>query len=102
MSIAIHTTALRGAADDIDAAVASAKQNVQLSLEPSATAAQATANWQSSAALAECRQAWFDHLNDLVTRTAEAAEKLRSSATDYEETERRITESLQDLHWEPE
>ncbi|HVK20587.1 MAG TPA: type VII secretion target [Actinokineospora sp.] len=101
MTIAIHTAHIRQAADDIDAALAGAKQNVQASLEPSSAAMDGNPGWQSSAALAECRQAWFDHLNDLVTRTAEAAEKLRGTATDYDEAERRITESLEDLHREP-
>ncbi|GAA0239769.1 hypothetical protein GCM10010492_43660 [Saccharothrix mutabilis subsp. mutabilis] len=74
-------SALRQAADDVDDAVAGARENVANSLEPSSTAASANRGWLSSGALAECRQAWSDHLVGVIERTAEA---------------------LDDLHWEAE
>jgi hypothetical protein len=37
-----------------------------------------------------------------VNRTSHAADNLRASASEYEETDRRIAESLQALHWESE
>ncbi|MEU7525273.1 type VII secretion target [Saccharothrix sp. NPDC042600] len=102
MSINVNPGALRQAADDVDDAVASARENVVNSLEPSSTAASANPGWLSSGALAECRQAWSDHLVGVIERTAEAAEKLRESAKDYEDVERRVAEALDDLHWEAE
>lgn len=46
MTIAIHTADVRQAADDIEAAIASARQNVQSSLDPSTAASAATTNWR--------------------------------------------------------
>lgn len=48
-----------------------------------------------------CRQAWSVHLNDVVKRTGEAVEKLRATAKDYQDVERRI-EALEDVRWESE
>lgn len=102
MSIEVNPIALRAAASSIDDATASALENVKNSLTPSHTAAADHPGWASSAGLDACRQAWLDHLTDLVRRTAEAAEKLRDSATDYQELERRTTEAIESIHWEAE
>lgn len=37
-----------------------------------------------------------------LAEAVEVAEKLRASAKDYEDVERRITEALEDIHWESE
>jgi uncharacterized protein YukE len=100
--IDIHPPALRDAADAIDDATKSALDNVRYSLAPSASAVQGNPGWKSSAALRECKQAWETHLDDLVRRTSDAVDNLRASATDYEELEQRITDSLEALHWESE
>lgn len=102
MTISVNPGALRKAADDVDDAVADAHENITNSLGPSTTAASANPGWLSSDALAGCRQAWSDHLVDVIKRTAQAAENLRESAKDYEDVERRVTEALEDLRWEAE
>lgn len=80
MSINVSPQALHEAAKGIDDAIARALENVKNSLAPSADAASANAGWRSADALVACRQAWSDHLNDVVKRTGEAAEKLRATA----------------------
>jgi hypothetical protein len=102
MDLEVNPEALRQAADGMDAATASALDNVRYSLGPSADAAAANPDWQSASALSGCRQAWSEHLADLVNRTAGAAERLRSSARDYEDLESRVTDALEAIHWEPE
>lgn len=100
--IDINPTEIHAAADSVDEATASALENVTNSLAPSASAAQANPGWKSATALSECQHAWQTHLTDLVQRTSDAAENLRASAKDYQDLERRITESLEDIHWESE
>ncbi|NUT47271.1 MAG: hypothetical protein HOV94_08155 [Saccharothrix sp.] len=102
MGINVSLVALRQAADDVDAAVASARENIANSLDPSADAASANPGWLSSDALAGCRRSWSEHLTDVIERTAQAADNLRASAKDYKDVERRITEALEDVHWEAE
>ncbi|MGW4214650.1 hypothetical protein ACWEIJ_42165 [Lentzea sp. NPDC004789] len=102
MSININPEAVHEAAKGVDDAVASALDDVKNCLAPSADAASANPGWRSAAALVACRQTWSDHLNDVVKRTGEAAEKLRASAKDYQDAERRIVEALEDVRWESE
>jgi hypothetical protein len=102
MNIHVRPAGLNEAADGVDDAIASALENVTNSLAPSTTAATSNPGWESAGALPDCRQAWADHLADLVKRTSGAAEKLRTTARNYQDVEGRITKSLVDLHWESE
>jgi hypothetical protein len=102
MSINVNPQVLHEAAKGIDEVFSSALENVKNCLAPSVDAASANPGWRSADALVACRQAWSDHLNDVVKRTGEAAEKLRATAKDYQDVERRIVEALEDVRWESE
>ncbi|WP_436492453.1 type VII secretion target [Actinokineospora sp. HUAS TT18] len=96
-NIDIRPEPVRQAAADLDAVAADARKNIDIELGRSEPAAAGLAGFSVAASVTACSEAWEKHLVQLVNDTAGAAEKLRSTATDYAELEERLAGALDSM-----
>ncbi|GAA0640383.1 hypothetical protein GCM10010174_73280 [Kutzneria viridogrisea] len=98
MAIDMQPGEVKRIAGTLHNATDQADRGVTTSLAPSLTTATATAPWQSASALRDCATAWQNHLSELIGRTHQAADRLRTTSDHYAQVDQRLTKVFTDLH----
>lgn len=88
---------MHSVAQSVQNTVADATGNASHCADASRDAVKANPGWASSSALADCADAWSQHIEGMVTEMAQLAEMLDASVTSYSKVDAEASTRFQQI-----